>query len=495
MNFAAQLPVLLRQPAVRQGVRQRQLRLRASSSPTAPRPAPPPRTSRCSTTRSSAPATATRSTGAPTSSGNDAARRGRQPGAAHLQASQGEGKYLTPGISALVAESLPLAGSKSDWFSDVLAFGTVGYYHLFSKCYAPCNNIAGSYPRQAGPANGGREQRRDRRPPGQLVRRSARAGSLALDKAEGRAHLLPDHLQGSLAGQHLGDPRAVQAPVPGDDRHHADGPGAARRQRDGPSTRSPPSTSRSRTCSSTRPASTSATRTSRRSSSTTGARATACSTAGRLGVLRQRLGLHRQPHRQGERQGQARGPAEPGPGPLRSPRELTWRARAPAACTPGAACATTVSRRNPRMPLSTGQILSTASTASSACWATAAWAACTRRTTRCSAPASRSSSSTPSSPAPASAKRFLQEARASARITSPHVVARRRRRSDRRRPRLHRPRVPRGRDPAQASTRSSSATARSCPSPTRSSTRCRCSTASRPPTPPASSTAISSPTT
>jgi len=67
--------------------------------------------------------------------------------------SQGQGKYLTPGVSLLIAQALPLAGARSDWFPDLLAFGSVGYSHIFSQCYTPCNATAASYPRQAGPAN------------------------------------------------------------------------------------------------------------------------------------------------------------------------------------------------------------------------------------------------------------------------------------------------------------------------------------------------------
>jgi hypothetical protein len=43
---------------------------------------------------------------------------------------------------------VPLRGRKSDWFPDLLAIGSVGYYHLFSKCTTPCNNNLTAYPRQ-----------------------------------------------------------------------------------------------------------------------------------------------------------------------------------------------------------------------------------------------------------------------------------------------------------------------------------------------------------
>ena len=71
-------------------------------------------------------------------------------------ASQSTSKYLTIGLNALLVQSLPLAGNKSDWFPDVLVFGSAGYSHLFSKCYVSCNGGApAQYPRQiAGGAAG-----------------------------------------------------------------------------------------------------------------------------------------------------------------------------------------------------------------------------------------------------------------------------------------------------------------------------------------------------
>jgi hypothetical protein len=68
-------------------------------------------------------------------------------------ATQGQGKYFTTNLDAIIAQALPLAGNKSDWFSDLLAFGTVGYYHTFSRCKTACNNIASSYPRSNGAGN------------------------------------------------------------------------------------------------------------------------------------------------------------------------------------------------------------------------------------------------------------------------------------------------------------------------------------------------------
>jgi hypothetical protein len=66
------------------------------------------------------------------------------------QQSLGEKKYLTTSLTGNVIQALPLAGSKSNWFPDVLAIGSVGWSHLFSRCYDPCNeNIAPLNPRQA----------------------------------------------------------------------------------------------------------------------------------------------------------------------------------------------------------------------------------------------------------------------------------------------------------------------------------------------------------
>lgn len=56
--------------------------------------------------------------------------------------SRDAGKYLTTGINGVVVEQASLAGSKSDWFPDVLGFGTIGYAHTFSKCTTACNGGA-----------------------------------------------------------------------------------------------------------------------------------------------------------------------------------------------------------------------------------------------------------------------------------------------------------------------------------------------------------------
>jgi hypothetical protein len=64
--------------------------------------------------------------------------------------SLGEGKYLSTSLSGTLIQALPLAGRASDWFPDLLAAGAVGWSHLFSRCYDPCNNaIAPLNPRQA----------------------------------------------------------------------------------------------------------------------------------------------------------------------------------------------------------------------------------------------------------------------------------------------------------------------------------------------------------
>jgi hypothetical protein len=66
------------------------------------------------------------------------------------QQSQDQGKYLSTSLTGNVLQELPLAGSKSNWFPDLLATGSVGWSHLAARCYDPCNtNIAPLNPRQA----------------------------------------------------------------------------------------------------------------------------------------------------------------------------------------------------------------------------------------------------------------------------------------------------------------------------------------------------------
>jgi hypothetical protein len=54
--------------------------------------------------------------------------------------SYGTGKYLTTGVTAAMISLLPLAGPKSDWFSDVFALTSFGYSHLFAKSYTAANS-------------------------------------------------------------------------------------------------------------------------------------------------------------------------------------------------------------------------------------------------------------------------------------------------------------------------------------------------------------------
>ena len=57
-------------------------------------------------------------------------------------ASRREGKYLSTRLGAGIAQLLPLAGPKSDWFSDIFIIGSVGWNHLFSQATTPVNDIA-----------------------------------------------------------------------------------------------------------------------------------------------------------------------------------------------------------------------------------------------------------------------------------------------------------------------------------------------------------------
>ncbi len=69
-------------------------------------------------------------------------------------ASRMQGKYFTLGTGLALIQSVGLAGSKSDWFPDVLMFAAGSYSHLFSRATTPTNEGAVSQrPRQnAGPA-------------------------------------------------------------------------------------------------------------------------------------------------------------------------------------------------------------------------------------------------------------------------------------------------------------------------------------------------------
>jgi hypothetical protein len=67
-----------------------------------------------------------------------------------------QGKYLTTSINANLIQILPLAGKKSDWFAGLLAYGTVGYAHTFSRCTTPCASGAQeNIPRQVVGTSGG----------------------------------------------------------------------------------------------------------------------------------------------------------------------------------------------------------------------------------------------------------------------------------------------------------------------------------------------------
>ena len=54
--------------------------------------------------------------------------------------SRKQGRYLGTNLSASLFQSLPLAGSKSDWFPDVFLLGSVGWGHTFSEAYTPTSN-------------------------------------------------------------------------------------------------------------------------------------------------------------------------------------------------------------------------------------------------------------------------------------------------------------------------------------------------------------------
>lgn len=62
--------------------------------------------------------------------------------------SRGTGKYFTLNAGGALIQQLELAGAKKDWFADVLAFGYVGYSHLFSNSYTATNGAGARYPRQ-----------------------------------------------------------------------------------------------------------------------------------------------------------------------------------------------------------------------------------------------------------------------------------------------------------------------------------------------------------
>lgn len=53
--------------------------------------------------------------------------------------SRESGRYFSTGVGASVIQMLPLAGSKSDWLSDVLIFAGGNWTHMFSKANVPVN--------------------------------------------------------------------------------------------------------------------------------------------------------------------------------------------------------------------------------------------------------------------------------------------------------------------------------------------------------------------
>ncbi len=97
-------------------------------------------------------------------------------------ASLDQGKYLSTAINANLIQAVPLAGNKSDWFSDLLVFGIVGYTHTFSQCTTACNGGA--------PTNVIRQVGQVGTPSGQDVSSidvhsdQLAAGRLALDKVK-----------------------------------------------------------------------------------------------------------------------------------------------------------------------------------------------------------------------------------------------------------------------------------------------------------------------
>lgn len=58
-------------------------------------------------------------------------------------ASREQGKFGSLSMSAALTQVLPIAGPKSDWFSDIFIVGSVGWSHLFSKATTPVNDIVG----------------------------------------------------------------------------------------------------------------------------------------------------------------------------------------------------------------------------------------------------------------------------------------------------------------------------------------------------------------
>jgi hypothetical protein len=65
------------------------------------------------------------------------------------EASRAQGKFGSLSANLGLAQILPLAGPKSDWFSDIFIIGVAGWSHLFSKATTPVNdNVSIIRPRQ-----------------------------------------------------------------------------------------------------------------------------------------------------------------------------------------------------------------------------------------------------------------------------------------------------------------------------------------------------------
>lgn len=62
--------------------------------------------------------------------------------------SQDSGKYLGTSITTGIVHAQKLAGSKADWFPDVLVFGTINWGHSFTRATTPTNDAANILERQ-----------------------------------------------------------------------------------------------------------------------------------------------------------------------------------------------------------------------------------------------------------------------------------------------------------------------------------------------------------
>jgi hypothetical protein len=62
--------------------------------------------------------------------------------------SQDSGKYIGTSLTTGIVHAQKLAGSKSDWFPDVLLFGTINWGHSFTRATTPTNDAANILARQ-----------------------------------------------------------------------------------------------------------------------------------------------------------------------------------------------------------------------------------------------------------------------------------------------------------------------------------------------------------